>query len=139
MKILEKLANARLAVILDTSQGGHMGFDIGNMAQVAITKGFGSQEWADYMTLFVDTKAQLDRLTTVAAGDDTYFPKGRAYIVANGTCGAETDTFTGKGVDPIIDDGLDPTPDGLIVDPGTTKPPGGAVRKFATPKIGRLP
>ena len=139
MKILEKLANARLAVILDTSEGGHLGFDIGNLAQLAVLKEFGSQEWTDYMTLFVDTKAQLDRLTTVAANDDSYFPKGRAYIVANGTCGADTDTFTGKGVLPIIDGGLNPTPDGKIVDPPDPAPAGGAVRRFAIPKIGRVP
>jgi hypothetical protein len=138
MKILDILDNAHVAVILDTFRGHDLGRSIGDAAVKAITNGPNSAEWKSYMSLFADNVAQLDRLTVPKAGEDGYFATGRAYIVANGTCGADTDTFVAKGVLPKIEDGLDPTPDGKIVDPVNPPAAPGAtiiVRPFVIPRV----
>ncbi len=135
MKITDLLDNAHMAVLLDTFHGGHLGNDIGDAAIAAVSAGFGSPQWNAYMSLFCDNKAQLERLTVKAAGENTYFVKGRAYIVANGTCGAETDTFTRKNLLDIIEQGLDTTADGLIVDIGQPIPAGGVERPLAIPRV----
>jgi len=88
-------------------------------AVAAITKGMGSQEWKDYMSLFADNAAQLARLTTVAAGGEPdYLPLFRAYIVSNSVCDITTNTNTINRVTRAIDDGIaDEQPDGTIVRP----------------------
>lgn len=136
MKITETLDSVHLAVVQDTYHGGHLGKDISDIAIAAVNGGFGSPAWGRYMTLFVDNKAQLERLTVKAAGENTYYAKGRAYIVANATCGADTDTFTRKGLEDQIEENIPGAADGLIVDPGDPIPPNGVVREL---KIVRVP
>jgi len=140
MHILERLLQAHIAVIRDTANGGRLGFEIGELAIKAVTEGIGTPEWKAYMSLFADNLQQLSRLTDRTDVANDYFPKGRAYIVANGTCGAETDTFTLKGVESKIQDLPQPLPsniDGNIVDfPGPANPPANMViRPLKIPPI----
>ena len=137
MKIVERLLEVHLAVLRDTFNGGHLGKDISEAAIKAVTSGANSPDWEQYMSLFADNAAQLNRLKAPSPNEHSYFPKGRAYIAANGTCGADTNGFTGKGVEKTIDEQptLPDQPDGLIVDPPgpPDPPPGTVVRPFKIP------
>ena len=69
-----------------------------NAAIDAIMEGIGSKEWITYMSMFADSKQQLDRLTVPKAGEDTWLRESRAYMVSNPICTINTNTQTGKGV-----------------------------------------
>ena len=77
----------------------------------AILGGKTSPAWTEYMELVVGHNAprQLARLTFKKGVDDKSdaLIKSCAYIVANGTCGVETQGHTRQGVDvQAIDEGL---------------------------------
>ncbi|HYJ87343.1 MAG TPA: hypothetical protein VEW46_14875 [Pyrinomonadaceae bacterium] len=141
MKILDNLENVRVAVVLDTFRGGPLGARLQEAAVAAVNGGRLSDDWVKYMSLFVDNKAQLERLTVEQAGEDTYFRVGRAYIASNGTCGPDTNGHTAKGVLPLIEaDIVNTEPDGKIVDPPGPNPipPEVVVRPFNIPKVPKV-
>ena len=85
---------------------------------LAIRKGQGSDEWKDYMLLFVDDPSSVGTSTSVSAkqlarltGQDTTngvveFDDKRAYLTADGTCTTETVTNFGKNATVGLDIGL---------------------------------
>ena len=79
----------------------------------AILAGSNSPEWKDYMLLIVgpDAPNQLARLTFEDDhSQQDWLKRSAAYIVANATCGTDTTTNTGQGVDDQIDLDLEPEP-----------------------------
>jgi hypothetical protein len=76
-----------------------------NAAIDAITNGVKSEEWKIYMSMFADSRAQLNRLTTPADSDPAWLRESRAYIVSNSICAINTNTRVGNGVSKDLIDG----------------------------------
>jgi hypothetical protein len=107
MSILDNLKRTEVAVYVSNFKKGDLGRKIGDAAVAAIMNGLKSKEWQQYMALFCDTPAELERLTVPKDGEDDYLPQMRAYIVANAVCAGETGTRTSNKVDSRIE----PIPD----------------------------
>jgi hypothetical protein len=85
---------------------------------LAVRKGMASDEWKDYMLLFVDdpnavgdaasiSAKQLARLMGQdATKDDPAFDEKRAYLAADGPCTVETITNFGRNASEVLDIGL---------------------------------
>lgn len=104
MPILDNLKRTHIAVALDNFRNPDaepsLGKRIGEAAVAAIMKGIESDEWKLYMSLFCDTREELQRLTVPdPANEEDYMPQMRAYMVANAVCFSETFTQTANGVD----------------------------------------
>jgi hypothetical protein len=68
----------------------------------------GASEWVDYMRLFAlpDHPEQLARLIPTEENvSDTARQKARAYLLANGTCGAGTTTRLDENVTNLLNEG----------------------------------
>jgi hypothetical protein len=117
MSIFKNLQKAHAAVAKDTFNSGDLGIRIGQLAVQAVIKGMDSQQWKDYMSLFADNEAQLNRLTVATLDEPSYLPQTRAYIVSNSICDAATGVKTHNNVDLRIDNELPVEPDGKIVRP----------------------
>lgn len=112
MSIFKNIKKAHAAVSVDLVNGNPptLGKKFSNAAVAAITTGMvgpdgkPTKAWADYMSLFADNKAQLERLTVPKEGEDDYLPLFRAYVVANSICDITTNTNTINRIDEKIDD-----------------------------------
>src|SRR6185295_4133246 len=106
MGIIRNLEKMHVAVVNDTffmSNKG-LGRQLSELAVAALMKGMGSAEWERYMTLFADNPEQLRRLTQEDINEPDYFPRSRAYMVANAVCGAGTTGQTGQTVETTLGD-----------------------------------
>ena len=106
MGIIRNLEKMHVAVVNDTffmSNKG-LGRQLSELAVEALMKGMGSAEWERYMTLFADNPEQLRRLTQADINEPDYFPRSRAYMVANAVCGAGTTGQTGQTVETTLGD-----------------------------------
>lgn len=110
--IQNNLLRVQAAVVTQKATTGatSLGEAIGRAAEAALTKGMTSPdgtvtpEWEKYMALFANSADQLKRLTTTEFdGTNTWLPRARAYIVANGICAPGTDAATVKGTMAIGD------------------------------------
>lgn len=117
MTILRNLLKAHAAVAKDIFNSGDLASRIGQLAVEAVINGMDSQEWKDYMSLFADNEAQLNRLTVQTPDEPSYLKQARAYIVSNAICDAATGVKTHNNVNTSIDDELPEEPDGTIVRP----------------------
>lgn len=92
--------------------GGDNGETVGGEVQKqsvqAIKAGEGSPEWKEYMSRFAKDENQLARLLpTDDTKGDYEMDVARAYLLGNGTCGAETTRFhLLDGVGDKLDNGL---------------------------------
>src|SRR4051812_17564473 len=125
MKILEKLQKLHFVVAADNVNGnpnanppeppGTLGKRVSNAAVAALTNGIHSNEWKQYMSLFADNTAQLERLTVPNPNTDpAYLPLMRAYIVSNAICDIGTPAHTANRIDERIDQDLEATADGTV-------------------------
>jgi hypothetical protein len=91
---------------------GKVGEDLRTQAISAIYSGVGSGDWNAYMNNFAKTPQELARLMAQNADCDPYIRQARAYLVANGTCGAGTTRTLLFSVENILDKTLPvpPTP-----------------------------
>ncbi|HJP92954.1 MAG TPA: hypothetical protein VJ875_13430 [Pyrinomonadaceae bacterium] len=92
--------------------------EVQRKALQAIRKGQGSDEWKDYMLLFVDDPNRVGDAASISAkqlarlrGEDTTkgvpeFDDRRAYLTADGTCTVETVTNFGRNATVGLDVGL---------------------------------
>ncbi len=111
-KLMKNLERTSAAVTVDTYKGGDLAIRVGALAVKAIAGGMQSDDWKHYMALFADNDEQFDLLTTATATDPAWMAQSRAYIVSNAVCDASTNTKTGNGVNPGIDDNLNDQPGG---------------------------
>ena len=74
----------------------------------AIKAGQGSPAWREYMEMFAENDRQLARLLPTDETEDVFkMDVARAYLVGNGTCGAETTGFhLIQGVDDTLDENI---------------------------------
>lgn len=111
--IVENLGKIHIAVVTDKeTKAGELGAAIGELAVRAIMGGLGSAAWRNYMSIFADNAAQLQLLSESTAGEDSYLPHTRAYIVSNAVCAAGTDGNTPANVDTQIGAAVPNAPDG---------------------------
>ena len=103
--IRNNLLRVQAAVVSQKATTGvtALGDAIGNAAEAALLKGMtapdgtATPEWERYMALFANSAEQLERLTSNKHdGNNTWLPRVRAYIVANGICAPGTDAATIK-------------------------------------------
>ena len=114
MKIMERIALVQAALIEQGTETT-LHFDMSDAAIKATRGGITSADWIGYMTVFADNEAQLARLIGKDdQANESYVKVSSAYLVANGTCGGHSPTGLHMFIDPKIDDGLSPTPDGKI-------------------------
>lgn len=124
MSIKNNLAKVHVVVVIDTFKAGSFGRLLRAAAINALTKGIGSDEWKEYMSLFADNNEQLMRLTVEDDNEPGWFKESRAYIVSNAICGADTTGQTGANVG-----------DGFAEDPAVPDAPDGSVTKpFPVPE-----
>ena len=105
--IFENAGKIHVAVVKDKeTKKSDLALALSTLAVKAITKGPGSQEWKDYMSLFADNDEQLRLLTEPKLGEgegeakeEFYLTKARAYLVSNAVCAAGTNTATTNGVE----------------------------------------
>src|ERR1044072_6801507 len=70
-----------------------------NAAIAGIRGGVKSAEWKTYMSMFADSQAQLDLLTTeTPPADKDWLPEIQAYTLSNSICAPHTNTATGNGI-----------------------------------------
>ena len=120
MKILEKLQRLNTIVTNDRDHGtppGLLGKQLSLAAVAAITNGIKSEDWKQYMSLFADNAAQLERLTVPKPTDEDYLPLFRAYIVSNAVCDITTTTNTANKIDERVDKNLNSDVDNQVVRP----------------------
>jgi len=117
MTIMRNLKKVHAAVALDILAGGTLAVEIAGLAMDAMAQGKGSQEWTDYMSLFVDNTVQLNRLKADAdLPGRPWLKQSRCYIVGNSLCDATTGTKLFDRVDTRIDEGIqDDSSDGSII------------------------
>ncbi len=103
--IVNNLLRVQSAVVAEKATTGTtaLGDAIGRAAEAALLKGMtgpdgkATAEWESYMSMFANSAEQLERLTTTKHdGTNTWLPRVRAYIVANGICAPGTDAATIK-------------------------------------------
>jgi hypothetical protein len=133
MTIKERLLQVQAAVVLDKARGGvALAEAVGFAAEAAIRDGIYSTAGRAYMAIFANSVDQLTRLTTDELdGDNTYLPRVRAYVAANGVCAPGTDAATIKGLMGVGDidapkpdnEPLDDTPDQTVIDLRAVKIP----------------
>ncbi len=96
--------------VMERIRGGDevFGEDVRRLAVSAIKSGEGSTSWAEYMSMFSKTPAQLARLIPTDVTKDVYEKDvARTYLVGNGTCGVDTTKYhLIEGVDDKLDEGL---------------------------------
>ena len=98
--IFENAGKIHIAVVKDKEiKQGDLALALSKLAVQAITRGPGSDDWRQYMTLFADNQEQLALLTTPQEGEEFYVTKARAYLVSNAVCAAGTNTATTNGVE----------------------------------------
>ncbi|MDX2030337.1 MAG: hypothetical protein SF339_06695 [Blastocatellia bacterium] len=104
-KIMTKLREKAAAIALDET--GAIGEEVKWASIEALLEGPGSVAMEDYMKMFAETPAQLNRLMLRDSHADLSEVRSSvAYIVGNGVCGTQTGTQTYRFVDPRIDDEL---------------------------------
>lgn len=107
MSILQNLKKVHAAVVAQKMNNDESPFGVAlNSAAVqAVLGGLGSEAWKNYMAVFADNAAQLERLTVKKAGEQPYVSQMRAYIASNGICDIGTNAHLNNGVDARIDGG----------------------------------
>lgn len=117
MTIKNRILQVQAIVALEKARGGgDLGDQLGRAAEAAIRDGLGSPAGKAYMGIFANSSEQLTRLTTNQLdGNNTYLPRVRAYVAANGVCAPGTDAATMKGVVGLGDIDAD-KPDGEPLD-----------------------
>ncbi len=117
MSIMRNLKKVHAAVALDIVNGGTLASEICGRALDAMMQGKESQAWTDYMSLFADNAAQLNRLKADAdLVGRPWLRQSRGYILGNALCDATTGTKLFDRVDTRLDEGIaSEDPDGTIV------------------------
>jgi hypothetical protein len=92
MKIVERVHRVRDAVATDYAANGTLGEDLQAASFKAILGGIGSEDWANYMSLFADSEEQLARLRGADAlsASEPWVKVQCAYLAGGGVCGGMT-------------------------------------------------
>lgn len=115
MSIIGNAKKVAAAVAQGNVTGDTFGGDVKAAATKAIFGGIQSQDWEDYMTLFADNAAQLQRLKGAdAQANVSWVRDSIAYLAADGMCGATTTGIIANNLDARLDDGLEEAADGTI-------------------------
>lgn len=100
-KIIDKVLEMKAAILADGGSG-EVAADNRRKAVAAVTGGITSTAWRTYMSQFVTTSEQLNRLLgTDGTDDNPVMIEKRAYLVGNGVCGEGTGPTFGELVDTI--------------------------------------
>jgi hypothetical protein len=105
MSIFNNLKKVRAAIARDTvgNDISPLSTALNTAALQALAAGFGQDEWGNYMAVFAENQAQLDRLTIQTPGEETYLQQMRAYILTNGICDMGTNGDLPRNVNIKID------------------------------------
>ena len=110
MSIRENVKAVKKKMLMEIDGVPELSEDIQRLSLAAVKGGQGSDEWKEYMSLFIDegNTKQLARLMGKDSTKDKLdMNEARAYLVADGGCGLETVTNFGNNASVLLDQNVE--------------------------------